>query len=131
MIELNGIDIEFPFGTLEFVGTLLFTDYPSTVVYSDETDNPIIKEWVDCSDDNSINRFFTYKVEKENLKKFIEGTLSHLELINISGNLVFEDVKEHTIRTFIIPNIPKEYLPNADFYFKEILDIKIINYFNM
>lgn len=139
MIGLIGIDTVLPYKSLDLVGTLLFAEYPTTLVYSDNTDNPIIKEWVDSDENNNINRFFYYQVSKESLKRYINEDLPHVELINSSleDYVLFEEVKDDTIiRTYIvsISSIPNNYKPLPDVYFNldygvDVIDV--VDYFKL
>ncbi len=124
MNSLLGISVqELPYKQLQFVGVLLFSAYPSTIVYKDGDNYPVIKEWADCSDDNTIDRYFYYSVDKWNLKRFIEGEISHSDLIHASseGYVYFQDEsKGVVINTLLISlkSIPNTYLPESDFLFE-------------
>lgn len=140
MKKVLGINLkELPYKITDFVGTLLFAHYPSTMLYSDENKNPIVKEWVDCSEDNSIDRFFYYSVERFNLKKFIDGEMLHIDLIHssIQSYIVFQDIKENEVLNttlLSIHSIPVNYRPSIDFSFdyNDSVDvIDIIDYFEL
>lgn len=139
MVGIIGIDVLFPYSNLEFVGTLLFAHYPTTLVYSDGTDNPIIKEWVDCNDDNTVDRYFYYKTTRVDLKKFVEGKQPHNDFINssIESYVVFQDESNNEIlRTYVVSlkSIPVSYKPSKDFYFNQddgVDLIDVIEYFNL
>jgi hypothetical protein len=140
MREIKGIELQImPYKIKEFVGTLLFAIYPTTMVFSDEDGSPIIKEWVDCSDDNQIDRFFFYKTTNKYLKQFIDGEMSHLDLINSSleDYTVFQDIQnDKTLRTYLLSLslIPSDYKPDSNFVFdhKDGLDVnEIVSYFGL
>ena len=140
MIEINGILLpSIPYKIKTFVGVLLFTQYPTTIIFSDEQGNPIIKEWVDCSDDSKIDRFFFYKTNKIYLKQFIEGGISHLNLINYSleSYVIFQDIQEEQVlNTCLISlnSIPLKYKPSTDFFFNynDGVDvIEVVEHFNL
>lgn len=140
MINLSGIHTEkLGLPTNKFVGNLLFAEFLTTIIFSDEENNPIIKEWVDCSDDGEIDRYFYYKSSRFWLKKFINGIISHQDLIlnSIDGLLHFQDESNSkTLNNYIISNnyLPNEYKPSSDFFLNEddAVDIdKIKDYFEL
>lgn len=120
---LAGISIEkLPYKQLKLVGVLLFSEYPSTIVYKDESNTPVIKEWVDCSDDNKLDRYFYYSVDRRYLKQFIDREISHADLINNSSEsyVYFQDERNETISNTILVSvkaIPNSYFPSSDFLF--------------
>lgn len=124
----------------EFVGVLMFPEYPSTMVYANQNENPLIKEWVDCSDDNKIDRYFYYNTTASCLKLFIEGEISHLELIKSAteGFVMLEDEEDGQrlgmLKFIGVDKIPKNYLPHPDCQFSQsdCQDLhKIIKYFKI
>lgn len=123
MLEIQPISLSvFPFINIKEVGVLLFSYYPTTIIYADENNNPIIKEWVDCSDDNKIDRFFYYRSSKVLLKQFIEGEISHLELINSSldNYVIFQDQSEEVSyqpSLLSLKDLPQKYKPASTFMF--------------
>lgn len=137
MIELGQNIAEFEFSLNDFVGVLLFSEIPTTLIYSDTNKNPIIKEWVDCTDDGNINRSFYFKSTKALLKQFLDGDISHQDFINksVDGLLYFEDKSsEESIRKFVISiiGLPADYKSSFDFYYKSEYGVdeeKIIKYF--
>ena len=72
MKRIKGISVDYLNFKMEFVGVLLFQEFPVTTIYS-ENNKPIIKEWVDC--DENIDRYLIYKTTKNNLKSFIQQKL--------------------------------------------------------
>lgn len=141
MNNIPGIEIiQFPFNLLTEVGTLLSNHYPTTIIFSDQEANPIIKEWVDTTDDNKVDRFFFYKTSKLNLKKFIDGEISHIDLINSSKSqyVVFQDITidDDIVKITIssLSEIPLNYKPSNDFFFhsKDGVDVEDIKkYFDL
>lgn len=139
MIEFGQNINEFSFHLNEYVGVLLFSEFPTTIIFSDLNNDPIVKEWVDCSDNENINRSFYFKSNKTLLKEFIEGSLSHQDFVNNStdGLLYFEDnLKGEIINKFVISTIglPVEYMPSFDFFFKSEYGVEmdlIWNYFEL
>ncbi|ENA1815691.1 hypothetical protein ABF174_002330 [Flavobacterium psychrophilum] len=125
MINLLGIHTEkLELPPNEFVGNLLFAEFSTTVIFSDEDNNPIVKEWVDCSDDGKIDRYFYYKSSKFWLKKFINGDISHQDLIlnSLDGLLHFQDESNsETSNNYILSNnyLPNQYKPSSDFFLNE------------
>lgn len=122
MQEFNGILVNrFNIDLLESVGTLLFSEFPTTLVFSDTEKNPVIKEWVDSSDDGKTDRFFYYKTSKYLLKCFIDQKLPHQDLIMkaIDGLLYFQDIQNgNVIANYILSPIelPLQYKPSSDYY---------------
>jgi hypothetical protein len=124
MINIDGIKTNKDhLQTQQFVGILLFAEYPSTIVYSDIYSNPIIKEWVDCSDDGLIDRYFYYKTSLTLLKKFIDGSISHQDLIknSVDGLLYFSDEIEGTendsLELISYNQLSSDYKPSASYFF--------------
>lgn len=125
MIDLNGIitpklniDID------QYLGVLLFHEFPMTSVLTDNNGNPIIKEWIDASNDGKTDRYFYYKTSKQLLKQFIERKLSHQELIDnsLDGLLYFQDVNDvKALSNFIISviQLPPKYKPTANYFMSE------------
>jgi len=138
MIEIRGISLpELPFAIKEFVGVLLFQEFPVTTLYSGDNNMPIIKEWIDC--DDNIDRLFFYQSSKENLKKFLGGKISQGELIrNSIDDLIFivdeENGQPKQIKLVSTSQIPEEYLPSEDSFFNAqngVQTQKIIEYFDI
>lgn len=118
------------------IGTILFAEFPTTILYLDINQNLLIKEWVDCSDDGLIDRFFYYKTTKLNVARFLKNKQTHLDLIRNSedGLIYFQDITSDSISdlTIISANkIPNDYLPSSSFKLKEhdIVDFSKINSF--
>jgi hypothetical protein len=118
-----------PFDTNRAVGMLLYAEYPSTAVFIDEEGQPIIREWIDCTDDGVIDKYFYFKTNANNLKLFIEGEISHRAFVKAAeGELYyFEDkTAENLIISSIIyaSNFPAEYYPGEVFISpEEVVDI--------
>jgi hypothetical protein len=139
MLTSIGISIfSFPYILTEFYGTLLFHEYPTTVIFEDRNGNPIVREWVDYSDELKTDRYFYYYTDRISLKQYITGELPHIELIRkgVNGFVIFEDVKIDVKNYSIVPTheIPSLYLPEEDFYFDEIEGVdlgKIVSQFHL
>lgn len=138
MIKIKGISLpELPFIVNEFVGVLLFQEFPVTSLYSSDTGTPIIKEWIDCDDD--VDRLFFYQSSKENLKTFLDGKMSQSEFIkNAIDDLIFivdeENGKLVQIKLVSTSRIPEDYLPSEDSFFNAengVQTQKIIEYFDI
>jgi hypothetical protein len=125
LVQLQGIptdSISLSIG--ELVGALLFAEFPTTIVYAGQEGLPIIKEWVDCSDEGETDRYFYYKTSKYYLKNFLAGKLSHQDLIlnSVDGLLYFQDIKKgEPLSNFIISSnqLPNSYKPSGDFFLNE------------
>jgi hypothetical protein len=72
-------NIKTPFGELTYLGDLLSTVYPTTVLYYNDKNEPIIVEWLDEVLD--LDLYIMYKSTVEVLEQFIKGIISHLDLI--------------------------------------------------
>lgn len=142
MITLTGIHInELVVPTEIFVGVLFFAEYPTTQIYADTNGTPIIKEWVDCSDDGTTDRYFYYKSSVLWLNKFINGFVSHRDLIlNATDGLVcfqdelIEDSRYDNNVLISSNNLPSQYLPSSNFFFKNKDSVNlevIIDFFNL
>ncbi|MEI9943987.1 MAG: hypothetical protein WDN26_07155 [Chitinophagaceae bacterium] len=140
MIKFDSIEtLHTPFSELKEVGVLLFSYYPTTIVYVDQNNNPIIKEWVDCTSDNSTDRHFYFKTSKGFLKQFLVGEISHLDLINYSldGLVFFQDSTGNLLSPFSVVSvkeIPLSYKPTPAFKFDKIDGVDtdaIFKYFNL
>lgn len=111
-------NIEHLFNSATFVGVLLFIEYSTTFVYESENGKVIMKEWVDCDDeDNDI--FFLYIVSKDDLNDFIVNNIDHKDLYyraeNNYGILIYESSKDSEIVE--ISNLPSDYIPNESCMF--------------
>lgn len=130
-------NIQTPFGKLTFLGDLLSTVYPSTVLYYNEQNEPIIVEWLD--EDLGLDLYIMYKTTIEALEQFIKGVISHLELIKETDkskyfryyNYLSED---STFKQINFNKIDKASLPKETVYFNEILSsdyLLIADFFNI
>lgn len=140
MIEIQGIEIKsLPLVIKEMVGVLLFPEYPVTTIFISNTDTPIIREWVDCNEDKTITRYYYYESSRKLLQSFLNGKISHLDLIRNAENIGFlvdEDLDNQIKQIKIVPpkQLPNEYLPNYDVYFSKddgVETEKIIQVFDL
>lgn len=131
MEKLLGIKTEkLQLKLVEEIGTILFAEFPTTILYQDETSNLIIKEWADSSDDGKIDRYFYYKTDRLNIARFLNNKISHLDLIrnSLDGLAYFEDHQINNVSNFIVISvnkIPNSYLPSASF---KLSKADIVNY---
>ncbi|MEE9407560.1 MAG: hypothetical protein V3V28_05745 [Polaribacter sp.] len=136
MIKIKGISINELQIQMDFVGVLLFHEFPVTTIYS-EKNIPIIKEWVDCNDD--IDRYLIYKSSKNVLKHFLEGKLNHLSFIKrATDSLVYvvdeKNGKTTSVKIQSISQVPEEYLPSDTSLFTindGVETKKIIDFFQL
>lgn len=140
MIPLIGIRSSEPQLRVEnFVGILLFAEFPTTQLYDNGYGEPIIKEWVDVDRENGIDRYFYYATSKYLLYEFINERISHVDLIQNtpSGFLYFQDVRGQEVISNIVVSskqLPIDYSPSPNFYFmqEDGVDIdNIIQYFGL
>jgi len=140
MNELQGYEVAtFPFPDLDLVGILLYHDFPSTIVYAEDKQSPIIIEWVDCADDRKTHRYLAYKSSIKDLTKYIYGNLSHYNLIKSAADgliVSYDEANGRRDNMQIIPfsKIPLSYLPKKDVYFEsdEEVDLNdVIDFFNI
>lgn len=116
------------------IGTVLFAEFPTTVLFYDKNNQLVIKEWVDCSEDGKVDRYFYYKTDKINLARFIDNKITHLDLIrnSLDGLVYFQDNFNDEISDFTILSvnrIPSSYLPSSSFKLNrsDIVDYSLIN----
>jgi|GEM_PF-2019280 len=137
MEQLNGIliskDLYFE---LEKIGVLLFQEFPSTVVLKNSTGEIYIQEWVDCSEDGLIDRFYFFKTNSKFLSKFLKNEISHTELVfnSLEGFVFFYDRDNDSISDLTIisiKNIPVNYIPSSHHFLitDEVVDIEKIKSF--
>lgn len=140
MIELNKISIlDWPFQNIKLVGTVLFEEFGTTVIYSDNSNSVIVKEWVDCSSDGRIDRYFYYTTTKGDLKNFLTRNITHAELIKnaLRGILFFEEVESaRVLKRYLVysDDLPAQYSPANDYLINEadVVDLEqIFNYFEL
>lgn len=139
MERMLGILNDFDLKIEKMIGVLLYREFPSTIVFVDSEKNPIIKEWVDCSDDGKIDRYYFFKTSRFHLKEYISGNLAHIGLIESAcdGFLYFEDVtgKVTSNKTIISTRqLPFIYKPENDYYFEREEGVnteEIEEYFNL
>ncbi len=140
MIQIIGAPYNNDFlNNLQFVGVLLFAEFPSTLVFADEFGNPIIKEWVDCSDDGAVDRYFFFLTEKYLLKNFLSGYISHYDFIKeaVDGLAYFHDVENNKIverKVLSVNKLPKQYASSTSFFLseKDVPDVELIKgYFKL
>jgi hypothetical protein len=138
--NIVGISLsELPFPLERFIGDLFYHEFPVTSVY-DHRGVPLVVEWLDTDEENSIDRYYAYQVPKLALKEFLTGKVSHWELmksaIGGAGFIFEEDSKllKSGILSCTPLNLPKEYVPSQDSNFIEehaVDHIKIQNYFQL
>lgn len=138
MNETNGINLSnLPIRLDIYVGTLLYHEFPSTVIFSNSEGEIIIREWVDCEEDT--HRFYIYVVDKTHLNQFINGIISHFDLFTLAKNgvgfLVDEQNNQLININVVAPdNLEDDYLPSYDSFFKAENGVeteKIKSYFNI
>ena len=138
----NLIGIKINKGHLEFyqeIVTILFAEFPTTILYTDTNNNLIIKEWADCSDDGLIDRYFYFKTDKLNIARFLSNKFGHIDFIrnSIDGLVYFQDQSTDSVSDFTILSvnrIPSSYLPSSSFKLNksDIVDYaKIDSYLNL
>lgn len=135
----KGIHInQLPYNNLSIIGVLMSSYFPSTIVYSDDENNPFIVEWLDVNDEDQ-DKYVIYKTSPELLKKFIDKKINHLELINncIDGILIeFLDNLENYESFYVLgfDFLDKNSLPKQNSFFDSSissdLDL-IINHFSL
>ena len=122
----KGIKIsKLPFNEFSIVGVLLSKYFPSTIIYRDTDNTPIIVEWLDVNDSNE-DVYIIFKTDVQQLKRYIEKKINHLDFIlKCENGIVFEFV--NTLKNnnhFYIKsadNLNKELLPKQDSFFDETL----------
>lgn len=140
MDEINGIKINSSYLKItQEIGTILFAEFPTTILYVDNNSHLIIKEWADCSEDGKLDRYYYYKTDKINVARFLKNKINHLDFIRNStdGFVYFQDQDQENMSEFTILSvnqIPNSYLPSSNYKLKEsdIVDLqKIDAYLNL
>lgn len=140
MNDLGGINTkELNLPIEKYIGTLLYEEIPTTLIFIDDDNNPIVREWVDCSEDGKIDRYFYFKTDVYWLKRFIEAEISHQDFIlnAIDGFAYFQDkMKETVINNSIlaINQLPNDYRSSSEFFLNknDAIDLQqICEYFNL
>lgn len=115
-------NIKTPFGKLTYLGDLLSIVYPSTVLYYNEKNEPVIVEWLD-EDELGLDVYIIYKTNTDILDGFLKGNISHLSLIKSADKsiyFIFYNNIENEVFTKISYNkIDKNALPKETVYFNE------------
>ena len=115
-MEIN----EIPFH-LDWVGDLLFFDWPIISVLRNEHGQPFIKSWLESHD--NINRYAVFEVSKHLLEEYVFKNCSYLDvLLNPLNDLIFTiDTSNNgnILSTKIISStyVPKKYLPKKHILF--------------
>lgn len=139
MIALGGISLDgLLFTDLEIIGTLLYPEFPSTIVYSNKQGDPFILEWLDC-DSGDLNRYMLFRTDVELLNKFVSGRYSHKEFIKTSVReyvTVFDGTIKAPLNVHLLTfeQVPAEYLPEADVFFDrdDSFELtKVVEYFSL
>ncbi|MEQ8524351.1 hypothetical protein [Gracilimonas sp.] len=138
MQEIKALTVEvLPYSELVRVGTLLFEEFPSTVVYKSKDGFPIVREWLDCSDDGKTDRYYFFKTNNYLLLNFINGEISHRQLmlnpVDGFGFFVDNGGEEDKVVIANKTEFPDDYLPRYDVYAdrENIVDYeKILKEFN-
>ena len=115
-IKISKEQIEFS----QEIGTILFAEFPTTILYKDINNNLIIKEWADCSDDGLIDRYYYFKTDKLNIARFLSNKFGHIDFIrnSIDGLVYFQDQLKDSVSDFTVLSvnmIPNSYLPSSSF----------------
>ncbi len=125
MTPIIGISYkQLPFETGNYIGTLLHHEFPTTLVFADTDGTPVIKEWADCSDDGTTDRYFSFRTSKSLLKRFIEKQISHFDLLQLAENgigFITDESNNEVVKiTALASNkLPQDYLPDTDYFFSE------------
>lgn len=130
--------INSPFGKLTYLGDLLSTFYPSTVLYHNEYNNPVIVEWLDEDEDLEKDLYIIYRTTVDALEQFVKGIISHLDLIKSTDKSEYYKFSGSIVDAIFekIPysKIDKTCLPNEISYFNDKLSsdyLSISNFFDI
>jgi hypothetical protein len=121
-----------PFDTNRAVGMLLYAEYPSTALFIEEG-QPIVREWIDGADDGSVDTYFYFKSNSNNLRLFIDGGISHRTFVKAAeGQLYY--IEDKTIDDIVLSSsvyasdFPSEYYPGEVFISpEEVVDMNEIS----
>ncbi|MDX6191970.1 hypothetical protein SGQ83_21680 [Flavobacterium sp. Fl-318] len=129
-------NIKTPLGELTYLGDLLSTAYPTTVLYHNDKNEPIIVEWLD--EVLELDLYVMYKSTVEALEQFIKGIISHLELIKVADKSqyfqFYDSIFNGDFQKIKFNKIDKTSLPKETVYFNEKLSsdyLLIADFFNI
>lgn len=110
--------IPIEFDSKDFVGVLVFPEYPVIYVYNFDKGIVLLKWWLDCNS-SGIERFYIYSVLIDTISKFIHNKISYYQLFTSSrGHDHIIDYKGHKIINCIkiksYKDIPLEYFPEKE-----------------
>lgn len=96
------------------VGVLLSKAMDIMTVYDDGNGKPLIKAWVDCSDDAMANRYVWFDASPHMLKNLIDGHIDFhtFEANPHSGHYYLVTVNENGRSTFPVA-VEREQLPDS------------------
>jgi hypothetical protein len=98
------------------IGDLVNYEGPLMSLFSTNKEDLYIYDWADC--DDNFHRWLIYQVTPEQLINYLNGNLTHYQLI-MSHSVVFavdldSDAKPYNITLLPTTNIPNDYLPDID-----------------
>jgi hypothetical protein len=129
-------NIKTPFGKLTYLGDLLSAVYPSTVLYYNDENEPIVVEWLD--EVLELDFYIMYKSTVEVLEQFIKGVIPHLDLIKAADKskyfTFYHSITDGQFQQIKFNKIDKTSLPKETVYFNEKLSsdyLLIADFFNI
>lgn len=109
-----------PFGKLNYIGDMLSIAYPTTIVYENDRGLPVIVEWLDENDKGDLHLIYESNISR--LTEFINGLISHLELIKSAERrqyyIFHGDIENAQFERRKYKHIDQKSLPKPVSYFK-------------
>jgi hypothetical protein len=109
---------------LQLQGDLLYHEGPLLCHFVNE-ENPkehYFYKWTDC--DDAYNRWLAFRISIENLRYFFDGKINLLQLIKQNPFVYLidldNDLNQKSILICQTLNLPEDYLPSENSFFKEI-----------
>ncbi|MCR4774085.1 MAG: hypothetical protein K5854_06990 [Prevotella sp.] len=134
MIKVKGYDVEFKFSQLKKRVDLIEQDGPLLSLFISNNGDYYLYYWLDCND--SYNRWLLLRVDLDSLERYIDGKLSLRDIItNPLDGLVWltdidADMKHNNTKLVPVGDIPNDYIPTPQSYFKFEKNKEIVNAIN-
>lgn len=108
---------------LQKIGDLVHFQGPLLSLFKDENNRPYIYNW--ANSDKQYNRWLVFETSVKDLDAYLQGEKNLLAVImNCKNDSVYiidldNDIQYHNVTILNKNEIPKDYLPNIDFYHED------------
>lgn len=122
MKKLEGFDMRFDFSNFKKIADLVYYDGPFLSHYVSGKGDDYLFYWVDK--DENDNRWLVSRVSLADLQKYIGKKLTLRELMeNPNDGYLYvvdidNDMRYHNVKLVQPTDLPEEYKPDADSYYK-------------